>query len=560
VYTVDGSPILVKDSSGNRLLVFGMRRGGRAYYAINVTDTDPDNWTVAWRVSNLTTGMEELGLTFSTPQEGRIKTGTATDVDGVTSDTYKSFLVIPGGYASNEDKSTAEDDYDLTSTHNSNMGRAIYLLDTDTGLPLSSTYLNTDVAMPVGQSQFVAPDATWVATNSTELLAQMRFCFAADPTIILDSYGYFKVAYVSDLYGQVWKLAYELDESVSPAAYKFNLYLIFKANPRSDQPSAYENRANFLGWSPGDADPRGTIGLEVDNMGFGGVSNPRKTFFSPDVSFAGNCYTDVPVLYLGTGDREHPTFIGSSLGGNERVHNTLYGFYDAQAYSKIVLKQSSYANPTSNDPTDSGFLNGCYSEKDLLNVTCGAMEPDMTVFANATDNNNVKSDILSFLATESKGYYTRISEFGGCPDEGDNAEHYGEKAISPVTIFAKKVFAPTYQPVLPTANNDPCIYDGVARLWAVDYCTGNAVYNFYTGNDTTITDPSTGATSTEAAYKRRDRYLDIGSHIPSGLSIIIREGDATGFISVGGLLKSPADIDLPLGMLPLYWREVYDVD
>ncbi|RJP82927.1 MAG: hypothetical protein C4522_02285 [Desulfobacteraceae bacterium] len=553
VYTVDGSPMLMEDKNGKKILFFGLRRGGREYYAMNVTSTNPANWTVLGAVSNLTAGMGELALTFAQPGHARIKTGTVTDAEGKTTDVVKNILIIPGGYDANEDKATPEASYELTPSHKSSMGRAIYIFDLDLGTPISSTYFHTDVAMPAGQTQFAYPGDAWASTNPTELLAQMKYCFAADPVIITDSNGYMKTMYIVDLYGQVWKMTYALDAAAGQ--YKFYLYLIFKANPRTDQASAYALRSQFLTWSAGDPDPRGTISFVTDNQD--NVDNPRKTFFTPDVSYAGNCYTDVPVLYMGTGDREHPTFIGPESG--EHVRNGLYAFYDAHAYRTVVLGQSSYTNPTSTDPSDTGFLNDCYSEKDLLNVTCGALEPDIMAGNNAAEDAQTKTNIDEFLRNETKGYFIRFSDFSGCINEGDNAEHYGEKALSPVTLFAKKVFVPTYQPINPSSNNDPCVYDGVARLWAVDYCDGNAAYNLYTGNDTDIVDAEGNTTGEkEAAFTRGDRYVVIGKHIPSGVSIIVREGEASLFVSVGGKIATPVDIDLPLGMIPLYWKEILE--
>lgn len=552
-YMVDGSPMLIENLYNNKILIFGLRRGGREYYAMNVTSTDPANWTVLGVVSNTTAGFNELGLTFGLPAHARIKVGSTTDLNGNPVDLVKNILIIPGGYDGNEDKSTPEDEYELTPSHTSAMGRAIYIFDLETGAPITSTYFKTDVTMPAGQTQFAYPGDTWAASNSTELLAQMKYCFAADPLIITGPNGYLEAAYIVDLYGQVWKMTYGYDTADS--VYKFNLYLIFKANPRTDQASAYALRSQFLNWSLGDADPRGTISFVTDNQD--NVENPRKAFFTPDVSYAGNCYTDVPVLYLGTGDREHPTFIGPESG--EHVRNGVYAFYDAHAYRTIVEEQSSYANPTSTDPADSSFLNDCYSEMDLLNVTCGALEPDTMAGSNATEDQQTKTNIYEFLRNETRGFFSRFSDFTGCIDEGDNAEHYGEKAISPVTLFAKKVFVPTYQPINPSSNNDPCVYDGVARLWAVDYCDGNAVYNFYETNDTDVLDAEGNPTGeTEEKFTRRDRYAVIGEHIPSGVSIIVREGDASLFISVGGKIVTPADVDLPLGMIPLYWKEILE--
>ncbi len=515
VYTVDGSPMLIKDSGGNLLLVFGLRRGGRAYYAIDVTDPNPASWSFRWQISNNTSGMEELGYTMPMPQTVKIKTGI---------NTYKNLLLVPGGYDVGEDRSD-NSDYYLTTTHHDTMGRGIFLVDADTGLPLSGTYFSTG-------SQFA-----WPANNSPGgVIAQMKYCFAADPTVISDPQGYLLAAYITDLYGQVWKLRYDTSD------YKFYLNLIFKMNPMTDQKSDFELKSAFSAWSSGQTDPRGTISYVTFP-----IRNPRKTFFSPDVSYAGNCYTDVPVLFMGTGDREHPTFTGSYTPTDYSVKNGLYSFYDAHAYFKYINPSGTY-NDSSN----------YFTEKELLNVTCGAMEPDVELFSDAADNSETKANIKTFLMENAKGWYLLFSKLSGCY-AADNTvqtslDHIGEKSISPVTLFAKVVYAPTFQPLAPSA--DPCAYNNVARLFAIDYCTGNAAYNLYSGNDVDANSNSI-IEAGEKKLTRLDRYLAIGDHIPSGVSIVIRYGKAAGFISVGGKIYPLPEIKMPGAMIPIYWREIF---
>jgi len=515
VYTVDGSPMLIKDSGGKLLLVFGLRRGGRAYYAIDITDPNPDAWSFKWQISNIQSGMEELGYSMPMPQTVKIKTGI---------NTYKNLLLVPGGYDVGEDRPD-NSDYYLTTTYHDTMGRGIFLVDADTGLPLSGTYFSTG-------SQFA-----WPANNSPSgVIAQMKYCFAADPTVISDSKGYLLAAYITDIYGQIWKLSYD------SAGYKFYLNLIFKMNPMTDQKSDFELRSAFSAWSSGEADPRGIISYVTFP-----IRNPRKTFYSPDVSYAGNCYTDLPVLYMGTGDRENPTFTGSYTPTDYSVKDGLYSFYDAHAYFKHINPNGTY-NDSSN----------YFTEKDLLNVTCGAMEPDVELFPDAANNSETKANIKTFLRENAKGWYLLFSKLGGCY-AADNAvqtslDHIGEKSISPVTLFAKVVYAPTFQPLAPSA--DPCAYNNVARLFAVDYCTGNAAYDLYSGNNVDANGNSIIEQS-EKKFTRLDRYLAIGDHIPSGVSIVIRYGKAAGFISVGGKIYPLPEIKMPGAMIPIYWREIF---
>lgn len=523
VYTVDGPPVIVKKSGGDRLLVFGLRRGGRAYYALNITNTSPANWSLEWVIEPSTdcgsgdTCFAELGQSWSRMVQTRIQTG---------ANAYKNVLIFGGGYDAGEDRSD-ENDYTLSDSHASAMGRGIFIIDTDTGLPVADALFN-------GADPFV-----WPADDSpASPIDQMKYCFPADPTVVTDYGGLMLAAYLSDLYGQVWKVRYEYDENAGTG--KFYLNLIFKANPMYNQFSAYENRTDFTGYEEGDADPRpATVAIQLDNQD--NIVNPRRTYYSPDVSYAGNEYTDVPVLYLGTGDREHPTFIGSmqNAARDYKVRNGLFSFYDAQAYSEQVL------NTTYNDAN-------YFKVPDLLNVTCGALEPDVTQVTAAE-----KSDIEAFLKYGAMGWYILFHyDQSNCPHQ-DGEDHSGEKAIAPVNLFAKTVFAPTFTPAGSSSNNDACVYEGTARVFAVNYSTGNAALNFYEANDTEDDPNTTEEDESAEQFTRLDRYKKIGTHIPSGVSIVIRHGKPAGFVSVGGKIAPVPGIEGPSGMIPFYWREIF---
>jgi type IV pilus assembly protein PilY1 len=96
----------------------------------------------------------------------------------------------------------------------------------------------------------------------------------------------------------------------------------------------------------------------------------------------------------------------------------------------------------------------------------------------------------------------------------------------------------------------------LARLFAIDYCTGNAAYNLYSANDVDANSNSI-IEGDEKKYTRLDRYLSIGDHIPSGVSIVIRYGKAAGFISVGGKIYPLPEIKMPGAMIPIYWRQIF---
>ena len=119
VYNTDGSI----QSVSQAILIFGERRGGNRYYALDVTN--PLTPQFLWSISPTqirtgttvtpTTAYQELGQSWSTPKLGKIKNGTGT----------KWVAFISGGYdATHEDTTPAATD---TS------GRAIYVVDFTNG-------------------------------------------------------------------------------------------------------------------------------------------------------------------------------------------------------------------------------------------------------------------------------------------------------------------------------------------------------------------------------------------------------------------------------------------
>lgn len=124
----DGSPMQVVTADGKRLLVFGMRRGGRAYYALDITE--PNNPKFAWKITSsqicvgttctASSSYAELGQAWSTPVAGTVR----GYKDGSSTPKFKPVLFFGGGYDTNQDAATPGLD---------TMGRAIFVTDAATG-------------------------------------------------------------------------------------------------------------------------------------------------------------------------------------------------------------------------------------------------------------------------------------------------------------------------------------------------------------------------------------------------------------------------------------------
>ncbi|MFC5300494.1 PilC/PilY family type IV pilus protein [Azospira restricta] len=118
--TPDGTASTAPSKS---LLFAAMRRGGRAVYALNVTD--PANPKFQWRITNASTGYSDLGQTWSEVKPIRLK-GVESG-SGVT----KQAVVFGAGY------DPTEEDKPSGSLRSPTMGRGVYVADMDTGALLA---------------------------------------------------------------------------------------------------------------------------------------------------------------------------------------------------------------------------------------------------------------------------------------------------------------------------------------------------------------------------------------------------------------------------------------
>jgi len=171
---VDGSPkaYVIYDSNNNvtqAILIFGERRGGNSYIALDVTNpTSPKflweinpNQIVQGTVTTPTTAYQDLGQTWSTPIIGKIKNGNGT----------KAVAFIGGGYDTNQDNNSPGLD---------TKGRAVYVVDIMTGTQI------------------------WKYSNSNS--PSMKYSIPSDiAPIDVNGDGLIERLYVGDVGGQIWR-------------------------------------------------------------------------------------------------------------------------------------------------------------------------------------------------------------------------------------------------------------------------------------------------------------------------------------------------------------------
>lgn len=173
-YYVDGSPIAyikdvdndenIEESDGDQvIIIFGERRGGTSYTALDVTD--PDDPQFLWRIDNIDNSstfgipapnlvITEMGQSWSEPEIGKVKDGA----------TPKTVAIIGGGYWPDEQSK----------------GNALYIIDITDGSLVTS---------------FTSSDH-----------ANMTYSIPSAPLAVDTTFdNYINRVYVGDLGGQMWR-------------------------------------------------------------------------------------------------------------------------------------------------------------------------------------------------------------------------------------------------------------------------------------------------------------------------------------------------------------------
>ncbi len=473
----------------NKTLVFGERRGGKSYWALDVTMPDPSQWMVKWHIQGgqgVLDPYNELSQSWSRPGFARIRTGAgATDLTDV--------VIFTGGYDPEEDNypepwndddedgvfdsgsETATLDpngngsYDYYNPEMNEYGRGIFLADLADGTPVfKAVYAGTD-------SKTTDP----VHGSPIHSFQAMKWSFPSDQTVIPLSEKKL-VIYAGDVYAQIWKVVYSYTDSGG----EWEVKRVFTANPGSDQ-------AGVTDFPPSPS---------LDNNDQG-----RKMFYGPDVSYLGTTWTDAPVLYFGTGDRSHPRYVNYDGVTGAGYHDRFY-----------VVADTDSSTPA--------------NETQLLNLTCDELEAGGDVnqdgSVDSTDDplRTAARDILfgntdyPVNGEKARGWYRIMGKQGECTQE--TYDHVGEKVLSRSTLFFKIVYFTTYKP---TYGNS-CSPSGDGIVYALDYDVGTAAFDF---------NPAT-ASGEETLSDTHTVVQD--STIPSGIKVITRGGRAAGVFSAGGSL------------------------
>lgn len=459
-YFVDASPIVMRydankdgtidPASDKIVLIFGLRRGGNAYYALDVTS--PMSPKLLWSFDAATSGFSSLGQSWSDPQFAKVRIGSSTKV----------LAFFGGGYDVNEDgRYGATGTFPATTTQAFGNGNVV-----SPGTTAASARPN-----PVGQgvyavevaslssagvpSMTTTPTAAWSYTVSNN--AAMQYAFPSDLTIVdSDGDGLADKVYGGDTGGQFWR--FNIKETTTGS---WTGEVIFKVPTGSGQ----------------------------------------KFFYKPSVAVEG----DYSMIALGSGDREHPL--------NSGVADRMYMIKDKG--------QSSADN---------------IGEGNLMDVTANELQGGATTVAR-------QQEILASLnASTNYGWMVKLT-------------HNGEKVLASPLIINKVAYYTTYSPDIITAP-DPCDAGnlGTSRLYALNYKTGEAALNFQKNNDTTTVSNERALNKDGKVLLTEDRVVNLGTGIPSGLTIIIPESGELAVVATSGGGVIPTDAEYTVRPQVINWR------
>jgi len=181
VYGIDAPPTTYIEDGGDgtisgsdtAYIYFGLRRGGRDMYALNISN--PDTPSFLWKITGGSGDFAELGQTWSAPVVTTIPgyyDMVDHDNDADTDDiaVYKKVLIFGAGYDTNKDATglgTAD-----------SMGRGVFIVDATTGqlirsfTPATGSSTNIQVA---GLSHSVPASVTTIDTNGDTISDRLYF-------------------------------------------------------------------------------------------------------------------------------------------------------------------------------------------------------------------------------------------------------------------------------------------------------------------------------------------------------------------------------------------------
>jgi len=331
-YLTDGSPaVYVLDNNGDGNIVssgsapaggdrvvvyFGLRRGGKAYYALDISD--PDDPKILWRVAKGAAGTDfaELGQTWSTPRV------TLMFHSGNT--TAKPVLIFGGGYDADKDTHPGHGGYTGTGLGgDDDEGNAIFIVDAETGALVWK-------AAKGATTGYSASDKAYLRTDMLDSIPSEVAVIDSNGNGLADR------LYVGDTGGVMWRV-----DMLSNDQANWTIKPIFSIGRHSVSPQD--------------------------------IPNDRRFFYPPDYVQSKDAAGSFDAVIIGTGDRENPLDTNVKNWFYVFKDRNINSGFPGTA-SAIV--QTDFGDVTSNCLQDSS----CSTPPDLLNgwrleLTCPPSNP-----------------------------------------------------------------------------------------------------------------------------------------------------------------------------------------
>ena len=236
----------------------------------------------------------------------------------------------------------------------------------------------------------------------------------------------------------------------------------------------------------------------------------------------------------------NPGYPNGILDSNDKGRKV---FYKPAVVSELGYKMVYFGTGDREHPLNTPVIDRIYAVKDPVIPYTGTTENNLLdVTSDLLQDPNADASAINAILTQlnnARGWYIRL-------------ENTGEKVLAAPTVFNKVLYVTTYSPS--AVVNNACTGNlGEARLYAMDYKTGEAVYNYASNN--VVTTNSRAIDSSGNTMTKGDRSVYLGSGIPSGVVVIISPGGQTSVITgVGGRIAS-AKTKSGGTIIPIYWRQ-----